>query len=446
MKEFFRSTHPEVWVILAIAVLTRFLFIFNPAIVVTDEYHFSGFTQDYLKGRYSFDIHPPLGKLIISGAASVIGIPTDGKIEVGKAYPSDKFLALRIVPAFFGVMVVLLLWSLVFELSGSRLASFLGGFFIAFDNSAIVQSKLILLDSMLWFFILLSFWLFVKSFKSEKYKKELLVFSLIAAGMAGSVKWTGWSALLMIIWIHPLAQKLFNSNVKLTSQPKGFNWFSLVSIPLAVYFLIFTIYFGIVKTDEGNRWFSLNYVAAAGSPIYTDIEFLNSPRSNTIIGRFLETNFYMFGGNIGSAVHPSASPFWLWPLGQKPFPYHFDNNQNLVVFDANLGVWWIVLLSVFVSSFLLVLKSDFRKSNYGKLSLIFTIGWLINWAPFAAISRPMFLYHYIPALLFGIMLSAILIKYFFDKYQNRRFFILAICIGAVVVGFILKLPITFVSI
>lgn len=49
-------------VLTVIAAFTRYWRLDRPPAVVFDEHHFGRFTNQYWKGEYFFDIHPPLGK------------------------------------------------------------------------------------------------------------------------------------------------------------------------------------------------------------------------------------------------------------------------------------------------------------------------------------------------------------------------------------------------
>ena len=56
-----------VLIILALSIATHFAFFGHPNETVFDEVHFGKFVSGYYTGEYFFDIHPPLGKLIITG-------------------------------------------------------------------------------------------------------------------------------------------------------------------------------------------------------------------------------------------------------------------------------------------------------------------------------------------------------------------------------------------
>jgi len=65
-----RSKHAKTAAIILtiLAIFTRFYKISEPAQVVFDEVHFGKFASYYLRHTYYFDVHPPLGKLMLAGA------------------------------------------------------------------------------------------------------------------------------------------------------------------------------------------------------------------------------------------------------------------------------------------------------------------------------------------------------------------------------------------
>ena len=85
------------FILLAILSLTIHLaFLSHPSQVVFDEVHFGKFVAAYSTGQYYFDIHPPLGKLMIAGFVKLTGInPVFNFEKIGESLPADTLLALR---------------------------------------------------------------------------------------------------------------------------------------------------------------------------------------------------------------------------------------------------------------------------------------------------------------------------------------------------------------
>ena len=63
----FLRRYPEIIILTIAALATRMWALFSPASVVFDEVYFKAFAGNYLTGAYFFDIHPPVGKLLLAG-------------------------------------------------------------------------------------------------------------------------------------------------------------------------------------------------------------------------------------------------------------------------------------------------------------------------------------------------------------------------------------------
>ncbi len=99
----------------------------------------------YLEGSYFFDLHPPLGKLLLAGWAKLLGVSAT-------AQSTDPVVALRVLPALAGTALVAVCYLLIRELTGSRRVATFGAALVVLDNAILVESRLILLDSMLLLF------------------------------------------------------------------------------------------------------------------------------------------------------------------------------------------------------------------------------------------------------------------------------------------------------
>jgi dolichyl-phosphate-mannose-protein mannosyltransferase len=139
--------------------------------VIWDEAHFGKFGSHYLKRDFYFDVHPPLGKMLVGLAGLLSGYNGGYEFKSGEMYPEDvPFVAMRVILATFGVLMVPLGWYTAIELGMSTRACHLvalmclcgtllfiwesvtGDPHLATDVAWLVISRFILLDSMLLFF------------------------------------------------------------------------------------------------------------------------------------------------------------------------------------------------------------------------------------------------------------------------------------------------------
>lgn len=184
---------PEIY-LLTIASLGFHLWgLYYPKAVVFDEVYFKNFAGYYLKGQFFFDIHPPLAKLIFAAFAKISGISADALLNT-------PVVGLRIVPALAGVIIVPLVWGILRKLGARREFAFIGAFAVVFDNALLVESRFILTDSLLLMFGLAALYAYLVYRKSNsKYRWVLFIFSVTSAGAALSIKWTGFTVLLLIL-------------------------------------------------------------------------------------------------------------------------------------------------------------------------------------------------------------------------------------------------------
>src|SRR3954447_6188728 len=139
MKRFaslWRPLPAELWLLWGLAALTRLPRLGLPPDTVFDEVYFKQFAGAYFTHKYYFDIHPPLGKLLLAGWAKLIGV-NPGSITTPPATGLRWFVALA------GILVVPLVYGIVRRLSGSRLAAGLAGLVVALDGALIVESRFI---------------------------------------------------------------------------------------------------------------------------------------------------------------------------------------------------------------------------------------------------------------------------------------------------------------
>ncbi|KAG2217376.1 hypothetical protein INT45_007386 [Circinella minor] len=109
-----------------LAFWTRFRHIGLSNIVVWDEAHFGKFGSHYLKNEFYFDVHPPLGKMLVGLSGWLAGYNGSFAFESGHQYPEDvNYTAMRIFNAFWGSLLVPLAYLTARQFKMSQRASIL---------------------------------------------------------------------------------------------------------------------------------------------------------------------------------------------------------------------------------------------------------------------------------------------------------------------------------
>jgi dolichyl-phosphate-mannose-protein mannosyltransferase len=418
-------------VILGLGILLRVPFISYPSQVVFDEVGFGKLVTAYgWTGERLFDIHPPHGKLLIAAGAYLGGYT--GAIDFKKIGTpcSESIAPLRFVPALAGGLIPLLVFVLLRQLGASQAAAFLGAFFIALDNALTVQSRVIGLDTLLIFFILsaLSTLLAARS-RRGKFKMAFLLLSGILTGLSVGTKFTGLAAAglgLVILWDDRMREK-----------SSRFRWMGMGHAALvagaaaSIYLLGWKIHFLLMHIPgEGDAFF----IPTAG-----------------FIKDTVHLHRVMFSANTGiTTPHPYSSLWWQWPMMKKPIFYWVNNNAG-IYFIGNPVVWWSAGLVFFWLMGCLILgRSRYPAQELsvdrGPLLWIPLAGYLISIIPLIPVHRPLFLYHYLPALTFSLLAGIIWIDLLgFTRQttlgQQRVTYYMAM--GCCVVGYFLLSPITY---
>jgi dolichyl-phosphate-mannose--protein O-mannosyl transferase len=162
--------------------------------------------------------------------------------------------------------------------------------------------------------------------------------------------------------------------------------------------------------------------------------------------------------SLESVVHPAASPWYTWPIMKHPIALWQDTESvelspRHVILLGNPAVWWGALIVIGIAVIRFARRRDlFSRDRFAVAFL--SGGLLINYVPFIGIRRVMYLYHYLFALVFAIMLAAYcggtLAGWNDDRdgrlwtFPSRRSAMVYWSVAALVlVGFIYFLPLTY---
>lgn len=437
-----------------------------PKEAVFDEVHFGKFVSGYLTGEYFFDIHPPLGKLMIAGMAKLTGFnPNFDFLTIGEQYPNNQYIWLRLLPAFFGSLLAPLIFLLTFRLSRSLWAACIAAIFIVFENALLVQSKFILIDSFLLFFGFAAIYFFLESrifFDEGRWGIWTCIVAAIASGFAFSVKWTGISfwGLLLSIGLIVLLKKII-AVYKRTRKKKELlktviGYALLFLIPLIIYVVFFAVHFNLLaRKGPGNAFMNERFQKSQVSGF---------PKQD-FVDNFYELNLEMFRANKRIvAEHSYSSTWYTWPFMLRPV-YYWNSDitageyswHEKIYFIGNPFVWWlstIIVAYFFIYTFLRGLYYVFSRlwqtlphtsaritqtSLEVFVPLFLGAAYLLNFLPFMFIGRVMFLYHYLTALIVAIIITALVLA---SRPKPRRV-VMGFLIAGTVLGFFAMFPITY---
>jgi dolichyl-phosphate-mannose-protein mannosyltransferase len=94
------------------------------------------FASHYLKNEFYFDVHPPLGKVLLGFSGYLVGYNGSFEFESGVKYPEDlNYTGMRIFCALFGAFMVPLAYFTGVELHLSRPARIILGLMVLLGRS-----------------------------------------------------------------------------------------------------------------------------------------------------------------------------------------------------------------------------------------------------------------------------------------------------------------------
>ncbi|KAJ6127471.1 hypothetical protein N7523_003083 [Penicillium sp. IBT 18751x] len=243
----------------ALSLFTRLYRIGRSNIVTWDEAHFGKFGSHYLKREFYFDVHPPLGKMLVGLSGYLAGYNGSFEFKSGEKYPEDvNYTFMRAFNAFFGVVCVPLAYYTARDLNFRRATVWLISLMVLFENSYATISRFILLDSMLLCFTFTTTLCWARfhrlqnaSFSMEWY--AWLCLTGLSIGCVCSVKWVGFfcTAIVGLYTIEDLWNKFGDIKMPQTVLAKHLiaRVGGLIVIPLLVYMFSFYLHFLILANS-----------------------------------------------------------------------------------------------------------------------------------------------------------------------------------------------------
>ncbi|XP_043793146.1 protein O-mannosyl-transferase 2 isoform X3 [Apis laboriosa] len=125
------------WLLFGIIIIltagTRFYKVTEPQHVCWDETHFGKMGSWYINRTFFFDVHPPLGKMLIALSGYVTGYDGTFPFEKpGDKFENVKYVGMRIFCTFLGATIVPLSYLIIWDLTKSIQAATFSALFILF--------------------------------------------------------------------------------------------------------------------------------------------------------------------------------------------------------------------------------------------------------------------------------------------------------------------------
>ncbi|MCS7101106.1 MAG: phospholipid carrier-dependent glycosyltransferase [Burkholderiaceae bacterium] len=396
---------PAMWpwlALFALSALLHFIYFDRPLTVVFDEVYFPKYVMAYLRGEYYFDLHPPLGKLILFVAGWLAGLDPGFSFAANHLpFPDSSYLVLRVPPRVAGTLLPLVLAALALQLGLSRFAAFAVGLLAALDNALLVMSRFALLDS---FLLLFGFSALLLYLQGRTRGWPWLLAAAASGGAALAVKWTGLAFVGLILLAEGWA---FLQTRAVRHIARIVATAATVAV---IYVASFAAHFALgYRSGADDAAMSREFQATlAGNPHGADA----SIEKAGFWRKFVELNRAMLDGHRRTVErHPYASQWYDWPFMMRSVDFwadHKDGSIAHVYLLGNPAVWWsagyaILFLLVNFPPKLFAWAVRRQRAAIDGTEAKLVIAYLANLLPFVFIGRIMFLYHYLAALCVALL-------------------------------------------
>ncbi|MFK5985623.1 MAG: phospholipid carrier-dependent glycosyltransferase [Pseudomonadota bacterium] len=441
--------------VLFIAFLTYYNGYENPDKLLWDEnYHITS-AYKYLNHIFFMEPHPPLGKLIIAlgewFAQLLFGINVEVNnaaivnVEHIKDTPINfSFSGLRFFPVLFSVFSALIFFNIVCQLIKNHWIAFLFTFFYLFDNSLIVHSRSVMLESIQLFFILAAIYYFL--LRLEKHNSAIHYFILgVIIGLAVAVKVNSLILLLLFpfLFFYPLfCRFLLNQKNKIEPLQK-IKIFSLIksllnnglALLVAIFMVVaisFYLHFFLGTELSENKYdASAEYISVIKNKQTRDLSnYWMMLKENLSYMSEYEKNVPRYKAY---DKDENGSLAFAWPFAYKAISYRWDKEGELTQYlylFANPLIWLFALLGFILSVVYLLAIVFFQLPIKDKKNLYLIAGFSCLYVSYMLvmfqIERVMYLYHYFIPLIFSMFLFFLVFKQIFllnNKFNKRLLYL-----------------------
>jgi dolichyl-phosphate-mannose--protein O-mannosyl transferase len=260
--------------------------------------------------------------------------------------------------------------ALATRMRGRAFALFVGAV-LGCDGMWLVMSRVAMNDIYLTAATTAALWAFERHWSTEGRARTRWLFACATLfGVAVSIKWSALAPLVecaALVLLRSVVLRDASSRARATRALVCVAAF--VALPLAIYLASYAPYFA--QGHGLGEWVSLQRLIAK---FHLQLE----------------------------STHPSASPWWSWPLDLKPV-WFFEHESGSEVRElyamGNPAIFWLMVPAV------LFVALRFARAR-SRADGIILLGFLGQWLPWALVGRLTFIQYFLPAVPFGVLAIA----------------------------------------
>ncbi|AHJ27596.1 phospholipid carrier-dependent glycosyltransferase [Nodularia spumigena CS-584] len=438
--------------------------------LVFDEVYFAKFGNNYLTNTPFFNAHPPLSQYIIG-----IGIWMGSHLPFGQDTVNELTGSVRSpwsyrwLNALTGSFIPLVVAAIAYQLNHRYRFALLAGLFTACDGFFLVESRYALNNIYIIIFGLLGQWFLLLGLNHQNQQRYwYLVLAGVSFGASVATKWNGLWFLLgaYLIWIaayiirgiqsFPDNPNLVTSPATVIRQTKIFlnNWYrkwvdiNRTSPEIA-------LQTPLQKLTQINIFQMLFYLGIIPAIVYSIIwiPHLQLDRRYGFIAVHQKIlSFHLQMGGNSADVHPYCAAWYKWPLMNRPIAYYYQTAESInqplsvlqpplppgtekIIYDVhamgNPFLWWFGVAAILFLAVMLVLQvvipwlqkkqlvvpANMTVNTWMSLYLI--LNYAANLLPWVKVTRCVFMYHYMSAVVFVFLAIAWLVDQCLSSYYRE---------------------------
>ncbi|XP_039757607.1 protein O-mannosyl-transferase 2 isoform X2 [Pararge aegeria] len=302
--------------------LTRFYKVLEPDHVCWDETHFGKMASSYINRTFFFDVHPPLGKMLIALSGKLTGYDGTFHFEKpGSKFDGARYEGMRIFCTTLGALIIPLTFLTIWEMTKNLDSTVIGTLLLLCDIGFLTLNRYILLDPILLFFMSCTIYgvFKVRSLTDEglpPFSSRMLAWQLyLGASLACtiSVKFVGLFVVLFagLRTIADLWNVLgdLTKPVSLTVKHLIGRTITLILWPILLYVFFFWIHLTVLsKSGNGDGFYSSGFQARlegnslnnASAPRVLAFEAAVTLKNHRTGGGYLHSHHHLYPAGAGA--------------------------------------------------------------------------------------------------------------------------------------------------